>query len=97
MLNQAAWKDTKFNVAGVVIDVPRGSFCASQSTIGKETCLSRKAVRTFISLLKTEEMVRIGAGTQAAKSTAMLTICNYDKYQDEGPSRGQAGANKRTR
>ena len=90
MLAQAAWKDTRFNVAGEIVDVPRGSFCASQKTISTETLLTRQALRTFLKLLETEEMLRFRPGTKSHTSTTMITICNYSKYQDVQPSSNQA-------
>lgn len=94
ILSSAAYKDTQQDVGGAIIDVPRGSLCASQSMMQIGTGMSRQALRTFIKLLENSNVVSPMPATKATKSRTILRVCNYDKYQasqpSQKPSRNQA-------
>lgn len=92
MIANAAWKDTKQDVGGAIVTVARGELCASQEMLCEGTGMTRKALRNFISMLESDGAVRTRPGTKGAKSRAILTICNYEKYQTSGPSEGQRRA-----
>jgi len=94
MLAQAAWKPTRFNVAGEIVDVPRGSFCASQKTMSTGTMLTRQALRTFIKLLENQEMLSTRPAHGQHTSTTMLSICNWEKYQTVQPSTNHQSTNE---
>lgn len=89
MLDEAAWSETRQNVGGQIITVARGELCASQVMLEEITGLTRKQLRVFLDLLKAEGAIGTRPGTKGAKSRAILTFCNYDKYQNFGPSKGQ--------
>ena len=86
ILSNAAYKDTKQDVGGVIVDVPRGSLCASQAALERGTGMTRQALRTFISLMKNANAISTKPATKSTKSRTMLTVCNYDKYQSQQPS-----------
>lgn len=98
MLSNAAYRDTQHDVGGVIVDVPRGSLCASQATIQAGTGMSRQALRTFLELLKSANAISLKPATNATKAKTIVTICNYDKYQtaqpSEKPTSNQAATNE---
>lgn len=85
-LSSAAYKDTKQDVGGQIVDVPRGSICASQSMMQDGTGMSRQALRTFLELMKNANTLSTTPATNATKARTIVTICNYDKYQSAQPS-----------
>lgn len=92
MLDAAAFADTRQDVGGEIVTVKRGELCASQAMLESMTGLTRKQLRNFLGLLHKEGAVTSRPATKRAKSRAILTICNYDKYQTAGPMEGQTGA-----
>lgn len=94
MLDNTAWKDTRQNVNGTIVKVKRGQLCASQAMMQRGTGMTRKALRVFLRDLENEGAVVISGATNGAKARAMITLCNWGKYQDAGPSEGQARAKR---
>jgi hypothetical protein len=95
MLSEARWKLSRFDVAGRVIDVDRGQFVTSIRRMAASTGLSEKEVRTLFSRLEAENMVQktgIPSGTGRGTGSSLVTICNYDEYQDFDKYRAQVGA-----
>jgi hypothetical protein len=76
MISTAAWKPTRREVAGKVINLRRGQLIASRSYIAKKTGLSEQEVRTLLVKLSTHKMLSI-----CNQGTNVITICNYEKYQ----------------
>ncbi|WP_456389015.1 hypothetical protein [Profundibacter sp.] len=102
MLSKARYKQGKFFLNGETINLDRGEFVCSRSYMSEETGMTPKQIRVFLSGLEVDGMVskRVQGRGQGV---TILTICNYEIYQDyesyrakaranEGPSRGQAGA-----
>lgn len=86
ILSNAAYKDTKQDVDGHIIDVPRGCLCASQAMMQRGTGMSRQALRTFLNLLENANVISPKPATKSTKSRTMITVCNYDKYQASQPN-----------
>lgn len=90
MVARACWKSTKFDLAGKIITLERGQFCASRSQLAEAWGWSPSAVERFLSRLETEQMI----GRATGQGRTIITICNYDKYQsapeDAGQVTGQA-------
>lgn len=78
LLLTACWKETPYDVNGKTITLRRGQLCVSIRQLAAEWGWSKSAVDRFISRLETETMVKREAG----HGKLVLTICNYDKYQD---------------
>jgi len=78
LLDNAAWKDSPFDIRGMTVIVPRGSVCASERRIADEVGVGYQVVRTFFARLKTEQM--INASVTHGKN--IITICNYERYQN---------------
>ena len=68
----------------------RGEFITSLSTLSKETGLSVKAVRTAL-----EHLQSTGEVTSTSTSKfRVVTVKNYNKYQDNGKVSGKVAASK---
>ncbi|AUQ64419.1 hypothetical protein [Phaeobacter inhibens] len=81
MLHKAAWKDTRFNVGGKMIDVKRGQLCVSQRQMEAETGMGRQALRTFLGLLEAEGAITQIVTGKATQRRTIITVCNYEEYQ----------------
>lgn len=106
MISTAAWRDTRQDAGGIMIDVHRGQILTSYRQIETATGVGVKVLRNLISALEKEGAVKISqvkAGTKPGtpKGTGrgtvrtLITICNYEKYQsyesDGGTGGGTAG------
>ena len=96
MMHMAVVADTRFMADGREVRLSRGQFCASQQQICDATGMTRKQVRSFLDALEAESAVVLKRANDAANGRTIVTICNYDQYQNmpasEGPSKGQARA-----
>lgn len=92
ILDEAAWSETRQNIGGELVTINRGELCASQAMLEDITGMTRKQLRVFLDLLKAEGAIRTRPGQKGAKSRAILTICNYGRYQNVGPKKGQERA-----
>jgi DNA-binding transcriptional regulator YhcF (GntR family) len=88
LLDNAAWKDTTHDINGKTVVVPRGSVCASTRYMAQEIGVSHKVIRNALSRFEGGQMV----GTNGAHGKNIISICNYEKYQDAKKDRGTAGA-----
>lgn len=98
LIANAAWRDTQHRVGGDLHTVPRGSLFATLRELQSAWhWRTDKRVRGFLDRLERSGMV--GRKTDAGKT--LISICNYDKYQDDGRSvdamRTQDGRTKGTR
>lgn len=85
LVANAAWKQTKQDVRGRTIIVERGQICAGRDYLAKEWGWSPSAVERFLRRLETEHMI----GREAGQGKSLITICNYEKYQDRPIETGQ--------
>lgn len=81
LLLKANWKDEQYE--GMTI--PRGSMVTSRRLLAIEFKLTEKQVRNCLDKLKERREIR----TKMAGKMAILTICNYEYYQDSSESEGQ--------
>lgn len=81
LVAHAAWKPTKHDARGHTITIDRGQLCAGREYLAKEWGWSPSAVERFLARLETEQMIERKTG----QMKTVITICNYDKYQD-GPN-----------
>lgn len=77
LVANAAWKPTKHNARGHIIEVERGQICAGREYLAKEWGWSPSAVERFLARLETEQMIERSSG----QMKTVITICNYGKYQ----------------
>lgn len=86
LVANACWKSTKHDINGKIITLKRGQICVSRTRLAKAWGWSPSAVERFLTRLQTEQM--IGRATGQGKS--VITILNYEKYQDIKQETGQA-------
>ena len=79
LIENVAWKATRRrNMKGERIEVQRGQFHTSLRTLGDAFNWGKNKVDRFLRKLVDHGMI----GTVAGQSGLLITICNYDKYQD---------------
>ena len=78
LVDNAAWKETEHDVNGVMLTVPRGAVSASLRRIADDTGTSLQVVRGFLRRLQECKMIN----TAVTHGRTIITLCNYDKYQD---------------
>lgn len=79
LIENAAWKATRRrNSKGERIEINRGQFHTSLRTLGDAFGWGKNKVARFLDKLVRFEMV----GTVAGQSGLLITIVNYDKYQE---------------
>ena len=79
MLLYANYSDVDVLIKGQVIKCGRGQLVYSLETWCKRFNWTMGQVRQFFKLLEKDNMIIV----EGLKYTTRLTICNYDKYQDE--------------
>lgn len=85
MLSEAQWKPKKvwYNNAEILLE--RGQFLAPLPVASKATNMSIKQFRTFLSTLERAGMVQKTVtpnGIPKGTGATVITICNYEIYQD---------------
>ena len=86
LVSEACWKATAFDIRGKSVSIERGQLCTSRDQLAKAWNWSPSAVERFLTRLETEQMI----GRQTGQGRTIITICNYDKYQDGEARTGQA-------
>lgn len=85
LLENVAWKDTHRRAGkGNIIEVGRGQIHTSERTLASIWQWDRKRVTRFLKRLKTAHMITPSMGP----SGALITVCNYAKYQSVGAIHG---------
>ena len=84
MVSQAAWREHQVEIKGRIIQVNRGQFTASVRFMADKFGWSKSTVVRFLTRLKTETMI----GTEDGTGQLVVTICNYNKYQDQSEVAG---------
>lgn len=83
MCETAAWKDTKVNFNGEVVQLRRGQLITSRAFMAKGFCAGERTIRTLLDRLTGDAMI----DQQPTSRGTIITIRNYEKYQgDEKPS-----------
>ena len=78
LLFLANWEDRKELVGNTLVDVKRGQALASIGFLSKRWRVSIDTVRKYLRLLQSDNMIE----QEAHSKYNVLTICNYEKYQD---------------
>lgn len=95
LLMRANHHDNKFLLGNEIIEVERGSFITSEVKLMKAWGWSKTKVRSFLSLLEAEQMIK----KESDQKKTTISICNYSVYQDlettEKPLKDQEETAKR--
>lgn len=90
LVANAAWKPSRTRIKGDTITLERGDLSYSVRYLADAWGWSKSRVDRFLADLREEGMIetrsKIGttAGRKAGHGQSIITICNYDKYQDCG-------------
>lgn len=77
LILRASWRDTRVRYKGKAIDLKRGQLAISIRDMATALDRSKTWVERFLSRLKIGTMIE----TEAGQSATIVTICNYDKFQ----------------
>jgi len=103
MIGEARWKSGEVDIAGKTVILKRGQLSCSLRFMSKRLGMTIKGLRVFIKRLEKDTLIVTDKGT----GQTVITICNYDTYQDyenyraqlraqigaeEGHSKGTGGA-----
>ena len=91
-LMRANHEDSKILMGSSFIELNRGTFITSQLKLAKEYMCSRKRINTFLNLLKKDQMIDF----QGNSKFTMITISNYNSYQDRFTTEEHQKNNKGT-
>lgn len=88
LLLMAAFRPHRVRLAGQMINLERGQLAVSLSAFAKSGGISRQRMRSIMSIFVTEGMTK----TNQARGHActVITVCNYDVYQNMPDDNGQA-------
>lgn len=92
LLLNANHKDTEVLLGNEIMICERGQSLRTQLTLSKHWSWSRHKVRCYLALLEKLSMVSL----KTSNKTTIITICNYNTYQNERPTEGQRKDIKRT-
>jgi hypothetical protein len=93
LYQNAHWQDSDIQFNGQLFQLKRGQIVVSISYLAKGFCMTDKGVRVVIQKLQKHGML----GKQGTSKGTILTICNYDDFQElkktEGEQEGKRRAN----
>lgn len=92
ILLKANWKPGEIQIGYDVIKINRGELFTSQEQLGIAFRWDRSQVRKFLEMLKKQDMIKVNTTTKYT----MITICKYDIYQDNKPTKDQRRNNDTT-
>lgn len=87
LLALAAWNNHKVMHDSHLFTLERGQLIASVSFLSDRWGKNRKTIMRFLNLLQKEDMIR---RTVRDRQTAIITICNYERYQKTDNTLGDA-------
>lgn len=88
LVSNACWKPAKIRIKGQTVELKRGELSFSVRFLADAWGWSKSRVARFLSDLTEESMIetrsKIGtvSGRKSGQGQSIITICNYDKYQD---------------
>lgn len=80
-------KNVKQLKNGKIQTFKRGTVNRSIMSLAERWGWTRKAVRKFLKILETDQMVSVLASTNGATRGTTITLLNYDKYQNLGTTK----------
>lgn len=92
MLMLASHEDTYFYIRGVKVDQARGQICMSENNMALRYRWSRSKLRKFLNDLEKEQQII----QQKNNVIQVLTVVNYEKYQEKEPQTIQQKDRRKT-
>jgi len=89
MLFRANYDANKVNIDRTIHQLKRGQFITSQLNLSYYWLWGRTSVRSFLSMLEREQMIKI----ETTNKMTIITICNYDSYQLSQPAKNHPSNN----
>lgn len=83
LLLMASWKDKQVMHDSHLFTLKRGQIIASVSLLSERWGKNHQTIIKFLKLLVSEKMISRGV---MYRQTSIITICNYDEYQQEDTS-----------
>lgn len=90
LYQNAFWEDGNRNFNGYTFNLKRGQIVVSISFLANGFGMTEKAVRVVIQKIEKLGMITV----LGASRGTIITICNYDKYQQNEKTEGDQGASK---
>ena len=84
LVENAAWKARVYRVGSKAFKLKRGQLTASLRYLGEAWKWNKNKVARFLDILAFGDMI----GTEVRTGQTIITICNYNKYQDVGQFSG---------
>lgn len=78
LVRAAGYRDRKWWAGGEEIHLMRGQLFVSVREFAKETGVSRSVAERFLTILRDSGSIE----TEARTDGSVITICNYERYQD---------------
>jgi hypothetical protein len=91
LYQNAFWKDGQRNFNGQLFDLKRGQIVVSVSFLASGFVMTEKGVRVVIQKLEKQGMIIVNGASRGT----IITICNYDKFQQIKNPEGQPEGNQR--
>lgn len=93
LVAHAAWKDHRVRLGNAMADVKRGQVVAARAHLAKVWNWGEKRVRNFLDTLESEKMIK--KGQSEGRLPVIVTICNYERFQEAKRTKAQPGASSR--
>lgn len=91
LLLEANWEEKKTMFNGSLLTVKRGQLVFGRIKYSMKLGISEKRIRRYLNLLEKDDMI----GQQKTNKFTLISIVNYESYQDKAsqrPSKGQPRA-----
>ncbi|KZK97904.1 hypothetical protein PsAD5_02143 [Pseudovibrio sp. Ad5] len=92
LIGEACWKPTEMVIAGEARLLQRGQLSHSIRFLSRKFGLSNNGTQGVLKRFQKWDLIEFDTGT----GQTVITICNYDKYQEIIPQQGQQGDAKGT-
>jgi len=87
LLLEANHSDKKTMFNGALVEIQRGQTLFGLEAFEAKSGISRKKLRRYLDMLEKEGMI----GRQRTNKYSLISIVNYDSYQDEGSQKASQG------
>lgn len=87
LIQSSSWKKQRREIDGTIVMLERGQLIASERYLATRWNWSRGKVRRFLNRLESDlNRIRLKTDHPAAHIGAIITLCNYHRYQGGEPT-----------